>query len=214
MFGGQHKLVRDGVPAQAVVLGVETKSVAGNTSAAGAVPVRLRLRVRFDDGSAVEVSCRVGGLLRSSPLSYAVGDVVPVRHDAEDRTKVAVDEPALAAERDAERQAQQAEAVARAERRLAGQPEAAGTPAAGLPSDAQLLAAHRAWRAAQARARQSRAAHDRSVQAEAEARETLRLFHQSVTRSAEAKSAKGKFDALHRLRPDWTAPPEDAPGGH
>ncbi|WP_037602145.1 hypothetical protein [Streptacidiphilus rugosus] len=223
MFGGQHKLVRDGVQARGVVLGVETKSVAGASSAAGAVPVRLHLRVHFDDGSTAEVSCRVGGLLRSSALAYAVGDVVPVRHAAEDRTKIVVDEPALAAERDAVQQAQQAEAVARAEQRLTGRtdPRPAAVPAADLPSDAQLLAAHRAWHAARTRARQSRAAHDRSVRAEAEPRETLRLFNQSATRSAEAKSAKAKFDALHRLRPDWTAPPEPdaagddgSPGGH
>ncbi|SEL33317.1 hypothetical protein [Streptacidiphilus jiangxiensis] len=208
MFGGHRRLLRDGETARAVVTSAERHG--GQIDANGGAPVwyRLGLRVHYPDGTTADASCKVGGQLRSTALLFSVGDIVPVRHDGASPGKVVVDEPALESERDAERRALDEAAVQRAERRLAGLPDV--DPAA-LPTDDQLLTALRAWRERSARAKQAKAAHRRAVSDDLPKGEILRLLHTATTRTAEERTAHQKFQNLHRLRPDWTSPPEDRP---
>jgi hypothetical protein len=208
MFGGRRRLLRDGETARAVVTSAERHG--GQIDANGGAPVwyRLGLRVHFPDGTTAEVSCKVGGSLSGTTLLFSAGDIVPVRHDRADRGRLVVDEPALEAEREAERRALAEAAVLRAERRLAGLPD---VESASMPTDEQLLAAHRAWHERAARAKQAKAAHQRAVTEDAPKGELLRLLHAKTTRAAEEKTARQKFQELHRLRPDWSAPPEDRP---
>lgn len=97
MFG-KHKLLRDGVAAEAVV--VSSKLRSGDHDRLGTW--HLELSVPFPDGSTGSASCKVseGNLFAPSP-----GDLVPVRYKADDHSKVAVDVPALEARKAARKQA-------------------------------------------------------------------------------------------------------------
>jgi hypothetical protein len=208
MFGGRRKLLVSGETARAVVLSAERHGGQIGDNGGAAVWYRLGLRVHFPDGTTVETTCKVGGPVRGTSLFLSAGDVVPVRYDRADRARLVVDEPALEAERAAEHKALEDAAVLRAERRLAGLPD---VDPARLPTDAQLLAAHRAWRERAARAKDARAAHRQAVTQDAPKSEVLRLLHADSTRAAEERTARQKFQELHRLRPDWSAPPQDQP---
>jgi hypothetical protein len=95
MFGN-HKLLRDGVAVQAVLVSskIRTQGHLGT--------LHLELAVPFPDGSTGTASCKVGegDLFLPSP-----GDLVPVRYDANDHSKVVVDTPALEARNAARKQA-------------------------------------------------------------------------------------------------------------
>jgi hypothetical protein len=97
MFGN-HKLLRDGVAAQAVM--VSGKLHSQNHDRLGTW--HLELAIPFPDGSTGSSSCTVseGDLFAPSP-----GDVVPVRYDANNHSKVVVDVPALEARKAARKQA-------------------------------------------------------------------------------------------------------------
>lgn len=82
--------MRDGLRAKAIV--VESKMWYG-TAGSVALNARLRLHVRFDDGSGAHIARVVryrdlGGL-------DAVGSIVPVRYEADDRSYIEVDLPEL-----------------------------------------------------------------------------------------------------------------------
>ena len=144
MLFGKHKLMREGARAEAVVTAARQYGghTAGASEAAGrTLPVgyHVTLRVRFDDGSTVEVA-------RKADLYGRVteGDILPVRYDPEDHSKIEVDEPALRAQSDAadaERaQAKQAR-VSDRERQLApgaAPPAAASDPVERLEKLADL----------------------------------------------------------------------------
>jgi hypothetical protein len=104
MFGN-HKLLRDGMAAQAVVVSGKLRSEGHDRLGTW----HLELAVPFPDGSTGSASCKAseGDLFAPSP-----GDVVPVRYDANNRSKVVVDVPALEARKAARNQAvAQADAV-------------------------------------------------------------------------------------------------------
>ncbi len=104
MFGN-HKLLRDGVAAQAVV--VSGKLRGGDHDRLGTW--HIELAVPFPDGSTGSASCTVsdGDIFAPSP-----GDVVPVRYDANNHSKVVVDVPELEARKAARKQAiAQADAI-------------------------------------------------------------------------------------------------------
>jgi len=84
-----------------------------------AVAYHLELRVAFDDGSSSDVSCQVGGALTGTDLGFFEGDIVPVRYDPADRSKVAVDVPAMEAARKANEDQLKRQAIDRAEAKLA-----------------------------------------------------------------------------------------------
>ncbi len=88
--------------------------------AGGSIYHYLDMRVSFDDGTQRKFSCRVGSMLHNDNLSFAEGDIVPVRYDASDRTKIELDEPALRARRASLREHGKERAIARAEAEFAG----------------------------------------------------------------------------------------------
>lgn len=100
------------------------------TGGAG-VPIHqyLDLRVSFDDGSHGEFSCRVGSMLHNNTLSFSEGDIVPVRYDPADRTRIEFDEPALTAQHKSLREHGTERAIARAEAELRGGNEGRGPEA-------------------------------------------------------------------------------------
>jgi len=105
--------MREGVEAQALVL--EKKVYASGMQTGRADACRYRLRVRFEDGSTTEVSRRVWG----HKLAYAgVGDLIPVRYDRADRSKIVIDGPAVKAQRAARLRELKEQAIKRGEREL------------------------------------------------------------------------------------------------
>ena len=125
MFGHQ-KLLIDGAKAEAVV--VEVTRVGGITydpDGSSNSQYELLLRVHFADGATADAQCRVGGWFKGIKPTFSEGDVVPVRYDSADRSKVEVDLPAI-------EQKKQARAVAAKEMRIKLADEAL---AAGRDSD-------------------------------------------------------------------------------
>lgn len=203
MFGKTHKLLRDGVPARAVVVDA-VRSGGQITGNGGAAPVtyRLRLRVHLDDGTTVDTECRLGGLTHSAHTFFYAGDIVPVRFDPTDPTDAIVDEAALIAEREAKLRESEAQAVERADRALAGLPDPG--PPRDLPTDAAMRTAYERWRASAARTKEAKAAHKRAQSGDDKGA-TLRAFNLSVKRSAEEKTARERYNELRKARPDWVA---------
>jgi hypothetical protein len=112
MFG-RGKLMRGGVAAQALVL--DKKVYASGVETGRADACRYRLRVRFDDGSTTEISRRVW----SHRLAYAlVGDLIPVRYDRADRSRIIIDGPAVKAKRAAQLRELKDQAIKLGERDL------------------------------------------------------------------------------------------------
>jgi hypothetical protein len=118
MFG-KHKLMRDGAHAKAAVILAKRSGGVAMDGGYSSVGYHLELRVQFDDGSSSEVSCQVGGALTGTDLSFFEGDIVPVRYDPADHSKVAVDVPAMEAVRKKNEDQLNREATDRAEAKLA-----------------------------------------------------------------------------------------------
>lgn len=89
----------------------------------------LELRVYFADGSTADVACHVDAL--RTGLAFSEGETVPVRYDAADHSKVAVDVPAMEASRKAAHDQAARDRIGRAEGELAAEmrskPGAAGS---------------------------------------------------------------------------------------
>ena len=141
MFG-KGKLLRDGAQAPALVLDKNAWDVgeaSGETKAC-----TYTLKVQFDDGTSVEIRRRV---MHHDAAWVGVGELLPVRYDLTDRTKIEVDEPALKAQREEHARELKARAIADGERKLAQAD--GGTPAS--PADdltdterlAEVLRRHR-----------------------------------------------------------------------
>ncbi len=113
MFG-HHKLLKNGAVAQGVVTSAKYFSPAPTVLGSW----RLELTIPFPDGTDGSLSCKVDEALLRSP---GPGDLVPVRYDESDHSKIVVDEPALKERRkeavqvvkdlDAERAKRVAEAI-------------------------------------------------------------------------------------------------------
>ena len=127
MFG-KHKLMRDGACAKAVVTFAERSGGVPMDYGHSALVYRLELRVQFEDGTSTEVSCKVSGAVAGTDPNFYEGAIVPVRYDPADRSKVAVDVPAIEAVRKANEDQLNRQAIDRAEARLAA--EARATPGA------------------------------------------------------------------------------------
>ena len=97
MFGrGKRKVLAEGARAEGVVIDSQAPADTGR----GGIGVKYRLtaRVRFDDGVTAEVS---SGWLDRTEVGWKLeGDIVPVRYDPADRTKIEIDVPALIAARE------------------------------------------------------------------------------------------------------------------
>jgi hypothetical protein len=127
MFG-RHKLLRTGAEAKAVVTSVREVGAAQVNLKYSPVSWQLEVRVYFADGSTGDVACRVDAL--TTGLVFSEGETVPVRYDAADRSKVAVDVPTMEALRKAGHDRAARDRIDRAEGELAAEvrskPGAAG----------------------------------------------------------------------------------------
>ncbi|HTT95089.1 MAG TPA: DUF3592 domain-containing protein [Solirubrobacterales bacterium] len=97
MFG-KRKILKDGEKAEAVVV---DSDMSGYSNSKGINKWKLKLRVRYDDGSTVDVSCSA---YPTGPMgAFGVGEVVPVRYWPKDRSVVEVDRDAMVAAKEAGR---------------------------------------------------------------------------------------------------------------
>ena len=117
MFG-KAKLLRDGAQAQGLV--IESKIA---TSGQGGTVDKydVKLRVRFEDGSAAEIS---RDLFRHKVGYHYEGAILPVRYDPTDRSKIEIDVPKLEAQFAARSAEVKASAIEQGERELAVQASA------------------------------------------------------------------------------------------
>ncbi len=105
--------MQEGVSAQALVL---DKKVYGSGYSTGKTKAcGYHLRVKYEDGATAEITRRVW----TSKLGHAqVGDLIPVRYDPEDRSKVEIDAPAMKAQQSAKMQEVKEQALASGEQDL------------------------------------------------------------------------------------------------
>jgi hypothetical protein len=165
------------------------------------VHYELKLRVQFDDGSTGEAACRVGGRVGGTDLSFSEGDVVPVRYNPADRSKVGVDEQAMLAERSSRREAFSQARVLESELRLQAAEAAShedGTP----PSDTALQTAYDSWCTAMDEGTARMEAHQQAKAAgnAAVAAEELRV---GALANARQVALGEECKRLRKLRPDW-----------
>src|SRR5438270_8992355 len=119
----KHKVSRDGAQAQALVL--EKKIYATEVESGMTSACRYQLRVKFEDGSTTEISRRAFG---DTLASAAVGDVIPVRYDPTDRSKIELDRHAIVERQKAQARERDAAAIARGAKAL-------GASSTGTPSE-------------------------------------------------------------------------------
>jgi Domain of unknown function (DUF1707) len=111
----RSKLSRDGAQAEALVLERKVLAMAGSGGGGVASACRYKLRVKFEDGSTVETSCHAFGV---ELARVAVGDVIPVRYEPADRSKIKLDRDAILEQQKADARRWQDEAIARGEQSL------------------------------------------------------------------------------------------------
>ncbi len=75
--------------------------------------------MQFDDGSTAETSCHVGNFANGTELFFSEGDVVPVRSDPADRSRIELDVAAYTAQKQARAEELKERAIARSEAELA-----------------------------------------------------------------------------------------------
>ena len=95
MFG-QHKLLREGAQAEAVVTSVNLYQGGMRSNTGTGFTYDVGMRVHFEDGTTSEIVRRIGGMA-GTDLDFYVADTVPVRYDPNDRNKIELDEDALRA---------------------------------------------------------------------------------------------------------------------
>lgn len=98
MFGiGKGKLMRDGAQIDGVVICSHPPADTGQGGVGNIY--RIDVRVHFEDGSLAEFS---SGRLDRYEVGWKLeGDIVPARYDPANRSRIAVDTPALMAAREA-----------------------------------------------------------------------------------------------------------------
>jgi hypothetical protein len=143
MFGRNRALMRDGAQAQALVLEVKQfgHTAVGEGPGMG-IFFELKLRVQFDDGTAEDITRRVrlsslGGSSGAIGGTVNAGDLMPVRYDPEDRSKIEIDSAAVKESKEAARESLKRRVVQRGEERLA----AASSPAAVPVAEIEAMAA-------------------------------------------------------------------------
>ncbi|MGP0050957.1 MAG: SHOCT domain-containing protein [Solirubrobacteraceae bacterium] len=133
------RLLRDGIEPNGVII-ARQHPINDQGNPASSYPVQVRVRV--DDGSTVDSRPPWAGISYVPGLyiehdtegQYEVGDIVPVRYDPADHSKIVVDHSALRAQhataqraRDEADEAAKAAAIARGEAEVAGGEEARPT---------------------------------------------------------------------------------------
>lgn len=113
MFGRGKKILEDGAQANAVCLDSE---MGGRTNSHGERHYKVSMRVQFEDGETQEVTAKIWRFLGGAP---SAGDIIPVRYDPEDRSKVEVDIPAMDAGKLEAREDAKAKLIQASEQKLA-----------------------------------------------------------------------------------------------
>jgi hypothetical protein len=116
---GNSKLLREGAETEGVVIDVKRQMVTGGNFGD---TYHITVRVQFDDGSAAETKQKLSASKAGKHFDAAI---VPVRYDAGDHSKIAVDVPALEALRAAaltERETARTERIARAQADVGREP--------------------------------------------------------------------------------------------
>jgi hypothetical protein len=109
----RRKLSLEGARAQALV--VEKTIYAAGVESGEASACRYRLRVAFPDGATSEISSRAFG---RTLAAAGVGDIIPVRYDPTDRSRIELDRRALVEQEEARAREAVAERLARGEQAL------------------------------------------------------------------------------------------------
>jgi hypothetical protein len=115
MFG-KLNVGRDGERGQAVVLRAERHGGATGEGGISSVTYDLGLRARFEDGTSLDFSQRLGNMFKSAGAGFSVGDVVPVRFDPDHHERIEVDMDAIHDQQAADRRQVEQMATDRAER--------------------------------------------------------------------------------------------------
>ena len=194
------KPVHDGASAQAIVTAAMREGGFVGGGGVSAIQYRLELRVSFDDGSTADTECTVGGMIRGTDLVFAEGDIVPVRYDATDRSKIEVDVAAMETGTAARSEAFQSAAVVRSEMQLSAQ--AAAQNESHPPTDEELQDAYNRWGDAMDKAsahmedyKQAKAAGDTAAAG--------RLLKEGAIHNAEQEALGAECKRLRALRPEW-----------
>ncbi len=111
MFGRGKKILESGAAAKAVVLETD---MTGRSNRHAERLWKVKLRVQFDDGFG-EADCAMWARPLSGP---AAGQILPVRYDPDDRSKVEVDVAAINAGHDAAQEELEANLIEEAEQKL------------------------------------------------------------------------------------------------
>ncbi len=112
MFGRGKKIRENGAEAKAVVL---DNKMGGRTNNAGERHWKVQLRVQFDDGTTTETECSIWCKVGGQP---SAGEILPVRYDPDDHSKVEVDVTAMRAGHDAAREEAKVKLIQAAEEKL------------------------------------------------------------------------------------------------
>jgi hypothetical protein len=123
MFG-ESTLLRDGASAQAVII----EATPGNMlNRHGERNWHFQLRVHFDDGPSTDVNCEcfdlgldaAGPVVGLEPYPFTAGNLLPIRYDPNDRSKVVIDRPKIVTDTTAAHAANRAKQIEKAERQFA-----------------------------------------------------------------------------------------------
>lgn len=114
--------MRDGATAQAVIIASDVLPGEGGAPWG----YKLTLRVHFDDGTKTEIE-RTEQAIDLPGQLVGVGDILPVRYDANDRSKVEIDSPALKVQAEAEKAQADRRNIADAEAQLDATDASVGT---------------------------------------------------------------------------------------
>jgi hypothetical protein len=142
MFRRNKSLMRDGAQAKALVL--EAKQFGHTDVGEGpgmGIFFELKLRVQFDDGTTEDISRRVrlaslGGTSGAVGATVNAGDLLPVRYDPEDRSKIEIDSAAVKEDKKAGREYSKRLAIQRGEERLAAASAPGAVPSAEIEATA------------------------------------------------------------------------------
>jgi hypothetical protein len=123
MFGHKDPL-SGGVQASAVILNSKGYDLRGDSG--GYSRVHIDLEVHFADGTTATSSCKA----KTADVGIVFdGQIVPVRYDDNDHSKVEIDVPAMTAQRAAHDEALRAYSIKRAQAELASRTAQGPTPA-------------------------------------------------------------------------------------
>jgi hypothetical protein len=198
VWGKRKGGARRSTAAQAVVMGVKVHG--GEAGSGGLVYFDLDLRARFDDGSTREFGCRVGGPFSGTDLRFAEGDIVAVRYDPDDRSRIALDEEVMNDDQTRRSETFAAARIHGAE--LALDDQAAEAARTGSPTDAELEDLSVRWNTAMAMARACMDAHT-EAKAAGDSKEAQRQLAAGAIANAEQVQLGERYKRLRQQRPDW-----------